>query len=310
MRAAVTIWSLAAVATLTTACASGDTRDASAGDGATSAAPRSGTVNVGDATINYEIAGQGAPLVLIHGWAQDLLIWDDQARDFAARYRVLRYDRRGYGRSTGHADPSADPDDLRILLDSLGLQKAAVLGLSAGSRAALNFAVAFPDRVSALVLYGQGPVPGFTPVPPGPDPMTIFRETARTHGLDSLGKLIGAHPLAWMPPDRPDLQDTLRAQWARYEGRDLLDSRPPSGRVPEARLDQLGALGVPTLIITGDHEMPLFRQIADTLVRRIPGARLVEIANGGHGAHFAQPERFNAAVLEFLAEALPAAPPR
>ena len=56
--------------------------------------------------------------------------------------------------------------------------------------------------------------------------------------------------------------------------------------------------------------MPLFRQIADTLVRRIPGARRVEIANGGHGAHFAQPERFNAAVLEFLTEALPAAPPR
>ena len=244
------------------------------------------------------------------GWAQDLLIWDAQARDFAARYRVLRYDRRGFGRSTGHADPSADPDDLRILLDSLGLEKAAVLGLSAGSRAALNFAVAFPDRVSALVLYGQGPVPGFKPMPPGPDLMTTFRETARTHGLDSLGSLIRAHPLAWMPPDRPDLQDTLRAQWARYDGRDLLDPGTPSGRVPDARMDQLGGIAVPTLLISGDHEMPLFRQIADTLVRRIPGARRVEIANGGHGAHFAQPDAFNSAVLEFLAEALPGAPPR
>lgn len=312
MRAAITIGSLATVATLTilAACASGDSRDASAGDDGMSAAPRSGSVNVGDATINYEISGQGAPLVLIHGWAQDLRIWDQQVRAFSPRYRVVRYDRRGFGRSTGHADASADPDDLRILLDSLDLRSAAVLGLSAGSRAALNFAVAFPDRVSALVLYGQGPVAGFRPMPEGPDPVAMFRDVARTHGLDSLGRLIQAHPLAWMPPEQPQLQDSLRAAWARYEGRDLLDPQPPSGRVPEARIDQLAAIRVPTLIITADHEMPLFRQVADTLVRRIPGARLVEITNGGHGSHFAQPEQFNAAVLAFLAEALPTAPPR
>ena len=74
------------------------------------------TVNVGDAVINYEITGAGAPLVLIHGWAQDLTIWDDQVREFSKHYRVLRYDRRGYGKSTGNADASADPMDLRILL--------------------------------------------------------------------------------------------------------------------------------------------------------------------------------------------------
>ncbi|HSA54654.1 MAG TPA: alpha/beta hydrolase [Gemmatimonadaceae bacterium] len=275
-----------------------------------SAAPRSGVVTAGDAAINYEIAGAGTPLVLIHGWAQDLTIWDEQVRAFSPRHRVVRYDRRGYGRSTGHADPTADPDDLRILLDSLGIASAAVLGLSAGSRAALNFAVAFPERVSALVLYGQGPVPGYAPMPEGPDPLMVFREIARTHGLDSLGKLVRAHPLAWMPPDKPELQDSLRLGWARYAGRDLLDPRPPSGRVPEARLDQVAAIRAPTLLLHGDHEMPLFQQVADTLVARIPGARKVVITDGGHGAHFAQPERFNAAVLEFLEAATRQSPPR
>src|SRR5688500_643592 len=145
-------------------------------------------VNVGDATIHYELTGQGPTIVFIHGWAQDLDIWGDQVAAFAPSYRVLRYDRRGYGKSTGHADPTADPDDLRILLDSLGIRSATVLGLSGGSRAALNFAVAFSDRVHALVLYGQGPPEGFEPMPPGPRPGELFGPIARKHGLDSLRK--------------------------------------------------------------------------------------------------------------------------
>ena len=264
-------------------------------------------VNVGDAVIHYQITGNGPPLVLIHGWAQDLTIWDDQVREFSRQFRVLRYDRRGYGRSTGHADPTADPDDLRILLDSLGIRQAHVLGLSAGSAVALNFAVAFPQRVRALVLYGQTPPSGFMPEVPGP--VVAFREIARTHGLDSVGKALRSHPLAWMPPDRPELEEMIKAQWARYDGRDLLDPRPPSGRVAAARMDQLGGIRAPTLLISGDHELPLLQQVADTLVRRIPGAKKVVITDGGHGAHFAQPARFNAAVLAFLAEAARRGPP-
>jgi pimeloyl-ACP methyl ester carboxylesterase len=256
-------------------------------------------VNVGDAEIRYELSGQGNTIVFIHGWAQDLGIWDDQVAAFSSRYRVLRYDRRGYGKSTGHADPTADPDDLRILLDSLGIRSAIVLGLSGGSRAALDFAVAFPDRVQALVLYGQGPPEGFQPMPPGPRPREMFAEIARKHGLDSLHQFVRS-VLSWEPPNRPDHRERLNQIWSRYEGRDLLDPRPPSGRVQQARMDQVGQIRVPTLVIVGDHERPLQRKVADTLTRRIPNARQVVITDGGHGAHFAQPERFNAALMDFL----------
>jgi pimeloyl-ACP methyl ester carboxylesterase len=256
-------------------------------------------VNVGDAEIHYELTGEGNTIVFIHGWAQDLGIWDDQVAAFAPRYRVLRYDRRGYGKSTGHADPTADPDDLRILLDSLGIRSAVVLGLSGGSRTGLNFAVAFPDRVRALVLYGQGPPEGFQPMPPGPLPQAMFGVIARKYGLDSLHQFVRS-VLSWEPPNRPGYRERLNQIWSRYEGRDLLDPRPPSGRVPQARMDQIGEIRVPTLVIVGDHERPLFRMVADTLTRRIANARQVVITDGGHGAHFAQPEVFNAAVLEFL----------
>jgi pimeloyl-ACP methyl ester carboxylesterase len=285
------------------ACASDRSPNTDAGDSATASALREGAVNVGDASIRYEISGRGTPLVLIHGWAQDLSIWDDQVREFAPQYRVLRYTRRGHGASTGYADPTADPDDLRILLDSLGVESAHVLGLSAGSATALAFAVAFPDRVRALVLYGQVPPEGFVPTSALPPPVVVFSEIARRHGVDSVRKALLTHPLAWMPPEKPELQELLRTMMSSYEGRDLLDPRPPSGRVPPARMDQLGQIRVPTLLISGDHELPFLQQVSDTLARRIPGARKIVISNAGHGAHFAQPEQFNAAVLRFLVDA-------
>jgi 3-oxoadipate enol-lactonase len=260
------------------------------------------TVNVGDASINYELTGTGkSVVVLIHGWAQDLTIWDDQVAALSRTYRVLRYDRRSYGSSTGHADPTADPDDLRILLDSLNIPSAVVLGLSGGARTALTFAVAFPDRVSALVLYGSGPPVGFQPMPPGPRPNERFGQIARQHGLDSLRKFVESIGLSWEPPDNPDYGKRIERMWSRYDGRDLLDPRPPSGRVALSRMEDLAKVRVPTLIVVGDHDTPLFRLVADTLTRRIANARQVVITDGGHGAHFAQPERFNAALLEFLA---------
>lgn len=266
------------------------------------------TVNVGDASINYELSGKGRTVVLIHGWAQDLTIWDDQVAALSPTYRVLRYDRRSYGGSTGHADPTADPDDLRILLDSLKIPSAVVLGLSGGARTALNFAVAFPGRVSALVLYGSGPPGGFQPMPSGPMPNTRFGEIARNHGLDSLRKFVESIGLSWDPPNNPAYRKRIERMWSRYDGRDLLKPGPPSGRISPSRMDDLAKIRIPTLIVVGDHEVPLFRLVADTLTRRIPNARLVVIAEGGHGAHFAQPQRFNAAVLEFLASVARNAP--
>ncbi|MGH7696082.1 MAG: alpha/beta fold hydrolase [Gemmatimonadaceae bacterium] len=257
-------------------------------------------VNVGDARIRYDVTGEGPAVVFIHGWAQDLSIWDKQARAFAPRYRVVRFDRRGFGESTGHADGSRDPADLLALLDSLGIRTAHVVGLSAGARTAINFAASYPDRTSALVYYGGGPVaefPGMT----GPNPQALFSEVARVHGVDSVRRFILGSPLFWDPPNRPDLVALKQRMVAAYAGRDLVDPRPESGRVPDARWSQLPGMRVPTLIVNGDHDFPDFLIVADSLVRRMPNARRVVIKNGGHGAHFAQPQDFNTALLEFFA---------
>jgi pimeloyl-ACP methyl ester carboxylesterase len=261
---------------------------------------RTGRVNVGDAMIAYASTGAGQPIVFIHGYAQHLGIWDDQVAAFSPRYRVIRYDVRGFGQSGGHMDPSANPDDLRQLLDGLGIRKAHIVGLSMGANVALRFAVLFPDRVEKLVLYGAPPTPD---APPPTELFQLFStlpELAKTHGLDTVGKLIMESPLAWMPPDRPELKESLYREWSKYEGRDLLDPRPPSGRTPEINLSQVSRIRVPTLILNGDHEVPSFMAFADTLLKRIPRARRVIITDGGHGAHFAQPDQFNKALRDFF----------
>jgi len=260
---------------------------------------RGGMLDVGTAQLRYAVMGSGPALVFINGWALNYSVWDDQAVAFAPRYQVVRYDLRGFGKSTGHSDETGDADDLRILLDSLGVQSARLVGLSRGASVAASFATRWPERVDALVLYGTPPTPDF-PLPPEMRGGPPFAAIARAHGMDSLRKWLDASPVAWYPPDRPQAADKIRKALADYDGRDLLDPRPASGRVPPATLADLSRLRVPVLLINGDHDMPMMRLIADTLARRIPGAKRVVIVNGGHGAHVAQPEAFNRELAAFL----------
>jgi pimeloyl-ACP methyl ester carboxylesterase len=259
------------------------------------------TLNVGDATINYDVAGRGPTVVFIHGWTHNISVWDDQVPVFKTRYQVVRYDSRGFGRSTGFADESAEPQDLLILLEALHVKRAYVVGHSRGGSVALRFAHAYPDRVAGLVLYGAFPE-GF---PAPPDVAQLFGSlpsVAKTSGLDSVGKLVLASPIAWVPPGRNDITDRYRRLWTAYSGKDLLDPHPESDRVPVPQIAQLASIRIPTLVIIGDHEAPFIAAAADTLANRIPGAKKVVIPNAGHGAHFAQPASFNSALMDFFYE--------
>jgi pimeloyl-ACP methyl ester carboxylesterase len=259
-------------------------------------------LNVGHAVINYDLTGRGRTVVFIHGWALNKSIWDDQVSVFSKRYRVIRYDSPGYGASTGFDDESVEPLDLLVLLEALHIDRVYLVGLSRGGSVALRFANAYPERVDALVLYGTGP-PADVQIPA--DVAQLFGSLpgiAKTHGLDSVGKLIISSPLFWVPPGRADVTERYRQFWASYKGKDLLDPRPESGLVPLPNIARLSALRVPTLVLIGDHDMPFVAAAADTFAHHIPNARKVVIPNAGHGAHFAQPASFNSALMDFFNE--------
>jgi len=256
------------------------------------------TLNVGDATINYDVTGKGPTVVFIHGWTHNMSVWDDQVPAFKSRYRVVRYDSRGFGKSTGFADESAEPQDLLLLLEALHVKKAYIVGHSRGGSVALRFASAFPNRVAGLVLYGAFPQ-GY-PAPPEVGQLFGSLPTvAKQNGLDSVGKLV-LGVVGWVPAGRTDVTDRYRRLWVAYSGKDLLDPHPESGRTRVPQIAELGNLKIPTLVIVGDHEVPFIAAVADTLATHIPGAKKVVIPNAGHGAHFAQPASFNSALMDFF----------
>jgi pimeloyl-ACP methyl ester carboxylesterase len=260
------------------------------------------TLNVGDAVISYDVKGRGRTVVFIHGWTHNKSVWDDQVPVFSQRYRVLRYDSRGFGKSTGFDDESLEPTDLMLLLEALHIPHAYIVGHSRGGGIALRFAAAYPEKVDGLVLYGAVP-PADVPFPP--EFGRLFGSLpaiAKQYGLDSVGKLVFATDLAWVPPGRNDVTERFRRLWASYNGKDLLDPHPESGLVPMPNVARLSTLKMPTLVIIGDHELPFLAAAADTFARYIPNAKKVVIPNAGHGAHFVQPTIFNGALLDFFNE--------
>ena len=266
------------------------------------AAAQERTINVGDAVLNYDLTGKGRTVVFIHGWAHNKSVWDDQVPVFSKRYRVLRYDSPGFGKSTGFADESAEPADLLVLLEALRVDHAYIVGHSRGGGIALRFAAAYPEKVDGLVLYGAVP-PADMPFPPEFGQLFGSRPAiAKQYGLDSVGKLVFATDLAWAPPGRNDVTERFRRLWASYKGKDLLDPHPPSGLVPMPNIARLSALKMPTLVIVGDHELPFLAAAADTFAYHIPNAKKSVIPNAGHGAHLAQPTLFNGTLLDFFNE--------
>jgi 3-oxoadipate enol-lactonase len=112
----------------------------------------SGYVEINGARLWYETAGDGDALLLMHAGICDASVWDEHMAPLSARFRVIRYDMRGFGRSNLPDGPFAAHDDARALLASLGVGRAHIVGVSMGGTGALNLALTYPDCVSALIL--------------------------------------------------------------------------------------------------------------------------------------------------------------
>lgn len=114
-----------------------------------------GQARLNNRFLDYETAGEGQPLVLIHAGIADRRMWETQVEPFATHFQVVRYDMRGFGQSSVATGRYAHYQDLADLLDHLGIAQAVLVGYSKGGAVAIDFALAYPERVKALVLVAS-----------------------------------------------------------------------------------------------------------------------------------------------------------
>jgi 3-oxoadipate enol-lactonase len=254
------------------------------------------------ARLVYEVAGDGPAVVLIHGFGLDMRMWDPQLGPLAARFRVVRYDCRGFGAS-GPLDPGVPythAGDLVALLDYLGIGDAVLAGLSFGGRVALQAALAAPDRVRGLALL-DAVLDG---VPWDPESARALDEVTRrvqAGGVRAGREAWLAHPLFAAARERPDLAAALAAMVAGYPGQHWLGQDPH--RETRRPIDVLEGIAVPALVAVGERDVPGFREMSAVLARRIPGAAYHVVADAGHMVTMEQPAAVNDLLTGFLQEA-------
>ena len=256
------------------------------------------------ARLAYEVTGDGPAVVFVHGFGLDMRMWEPQAAYLVPRFRVLRYDCRGFGAS-GPFDPATPythAGDLLALLDHCGIGRAVLAGLSFGGRIVLQAALAAPARVAGLVLL-DAVLDG---VPWDPESAAGLEEAAgqaRTHGLLAGRATWLAHPLFAAARQRPDVASVLAEMVAGYPGQHWTGDDPQLVTGPRP-IDALADLAAPSLVVTGERDVPCFREMSAVLARRLPDVRQEVVAAAGHMVNLEQPAVVNALLARFLDQVL------
>lgn len=263
---------------------------------------QTGSAEINGGKLYYEIAGEGPALVLIHGGLVNSGLWDKQFDVFAQQHRTLRYDVRGFGQSDSPTQPFTHHDDLRDLLDYFGIERAAVLGLSMGGAIAIDFALAYPNRTSALIPVAAA-VSGYRPPTEASELSQRLRE-AYDRGDKPLAVELSLQLWTDGPNRRPDqvaqaARERVRVMTAQEFNRPEYDENLAKDLEPPA-YDRLGDIKAPTLVITGDADLPRINRLMEYAVATIPGAQHVIIHDVAHHLPLEKPDEFNRAVLEFL----------
>ncbi|SDV49722.1 alpha/beta fold hydrolase [Chitinasiproducens palmae] len=263
---------------------------------------REGYIELDGDAFWYEEAGAGPALVLLHGFSFDAACWDLQFPHWAAQRRVIRYELRGFGRSTRRARETgaasalpAHVQDLFELCAALGVARADLVGVSLGANVALAAALARPEFVRSLSLVSPG-LPGHRWTTPRPPDEAAAH--ARARGVAAAKRYWFGHPIFEAARARPVARALLAEMIERYDGWQWThDGAAPLPPI-EARLGEVRA---PALIVGGARDCDGYREIAAALGDGISGAERVTIEAAGHVPNLEVPDTFNELIDAFLA---------
>ena len=244
--------------------------------------------------------GSGEPVVLIHAGVANLRMWDDQVAALRDRYRMIRHDTRGFGRTETDAVEFSNRADVAALLDHLGEESAHLVGFSRAGSIALDFALEYPGRVRSLVV-GAGGISGYQS--PAGLPEEAFELPDRLERAKDWAGLAEWEAAFWadgpgQPAGRSGAVRERVHDWVldnyhaeKVDGMPIVLDPPAVGR--------LGELKAPLLAILGAFDEPGTSEAMRHLADAVPGARL-EVFETAHMINLEQPERFNALLAEWL----------
>jgi 3-oxoadipate enol-lactonase len=257
--------------------------------------------------LDCEGAGSGPSILFIHSVIADSRMWNREMNRYTARFRVGRFDLRGFGRSAPARAPYSCLDDVGKVIEQLHLDRPILVGSSMGGAMAIDYALEHPSQVRGLFLGAPG-LSGGLPPPYTPEEKVAFEyDDARSTEINE----------AWTRGERPAAIDGLRRLWcSALEGANralfltMVEENLPEvfdNRSLKVAFDhppaapRLHALRVPTTILVGDRDNPSSVPFARRMEGSIPGARLVTVPGADHLINLSMPDAFDRELETFLA---------
>ena len=264
----------------------------------------SGLADVNGAQIYYETAGVGRDVLLIHGFALDHRMWDDQFTELSKNYRVTRFDVRGSGKSSGALKEFDPVGDIEELMNVLAIDKAHIIGLSMGGQLAADFVLHSPDRSLSLTL-----IDAYYPIESDEHREFVARIVSHVDKAKEEGLEAGL---------RADIEDPLFAPARANEGVDArlqemimrghLDQGEGALFINHAQMkppevpatERLSHYKLPTLVLIGELDLAVFHQISDVFSDGINGGRKSVIPGAGHMSNMERPKLVTDEIVRFL----------
>jgi 3-oxoadipate enol-lactonase len=240
-----------------------------------------------------ELESGGKAIVLLHDGILHGAAYNDVWPLLCQRFRVVRYDRRGYGQTPAATTPFASIDDLAAVMKAAGIAHATLVGSSAGGGIAVDFALAHPDAVDGLVLAGPW-ISGFKPS------AGFIARGLKLAVLIKSGNLEGAVRDPYILTPSADAQRARVVAWLKTNPQNLSGAGRSLERAgPEAR-SRLAAIRVPTLVLVGEVDIKDVFDQAKVVAETVPGARLETVPATGHFMYLERPTDFAQRVVALV----------
>lgn len=251
--------------------------------------------------LTGETGNERPVVVLLHSSVCDRRMWDAQVAALEGRYRVLAPDLRGFGDRPHRPGPFSHAEDVLALLDSEGLERAAIVGSSFGGRVALEVATVAPERVLALALL----CPAYPGLPPTEDVEELWAEEDRLLTAGETAAAVDLNVGAWLGPEAsPQVREVVgQMQGRAFELDAAAEALDPAPEPVSVEVDPTG-LAMPTLVVRGGRDLEWFRLIGAHLAERMPRAELVTLDWAGHLPSLERPDEVSGLLQEFLGREL------